>query len=105
MAERFSHKAILAPLAKSRDHLDGLHANTQVPKIIGFQRVWEVTGKPEYRDASEFFWKTVALTRSFATGGHGDNEHFFPVADFAEHVLSPKGSAGGLCRLLRADAV
>ncbi|MEG3172374.1 glycoside hydrolase family 127 protein [Sphingomonas sp. ZB1N12] len=92
MAERFSHKAILAPLAKSRDHLDGLHANTQVPKIIGFQRVWEVTGKPEYRDASEFFWKTVALTRSFATGGHGDNEHFFPVADFAEHVLSPKGS-------------
>ncbi|KQN02171.1 MULTISPECIES: glycoside hydrolase family 127 protein [Sphingomonas] len=92
MAERFSHKAILAPLAKSRDHLDGLHANTQVPKIVGFQRVWEVTGKPEYREASEFFWKTVALTRSFATGGHGDNEHFFPVADFAEHVLSAKGS-------------
>ncbi len=92
MAERFSHRAILAPLAKSRDHLDGLHANTQVPKIIGFQRVWEVTGKPEYRDASEFFWRTVALTRSFATGGHGDNEHFFPIADFAEHVLSAKGS-------------
>ena len=92
MAERFSHKAILAPLALGRDHLDGLHANTQVPKIVGFQRVWEVTGKPEYRDAAAFFWKTVALTRSFATGGHGDNEHFFPVADFAEHVLSAKGS-------------
>ena len=92
MAERFSHKAILAPLARRRDHLDGLHANTQVPKIIGFQRVWEVTGKPEYHEASIFFWRTVALTRSFATGGHGDNEHFFPVADFADHVFSAKGS-------------
>lgn len=92
MAERFSHKAIMAPLAKNRDHLDGLHANTQVPKIVGFQRVWETTGKPEYRDASQFFWKTVALTRSFATGGHGDNEHFFAMADFADHVFSAKGS-------------
>jgi len=92
MAERFSHKAILAPLARSRDHLDGLHANTQVPKIIGFQRVWEITGKADYRDAAAFFWKTVALTRSFATGGHGDNEHFFPVAEFASHVFSAKGS-------------
>ncbi|MEG3159574.1 glycoside hydrolase family 127 protein [Sphingomonas sp. LB2R24] len=92
MAERFSHKAILTPLSQHRDHLDGLHANTQVPKVIGFHRVWEITGKPEYRDAAAFFWKTVALTRSFATGGHGDNEHFFPVADFAKHVFSAKGS-------------
>lgn len=92
MAERFSHKAILAPLAQNRDHLDGLHANTQVPKIIGFQRVWEITGDAKYRTASEFFWSTVALTRSFATGGHGDNEHFFPVADFGKHVFSAKGS-------------
>ncbi len=91
-AERFAQKAIMAPLAKGRDTLDGMHANTQLPKIIGYQRVWEVTGKPEYRTASAFFWRTVALTRSFATGGHGDNEHFFPMADFAEHVFSAKGS-------------
>ncbi len=92
LAERFSQKATLAPLARGRDTLDGLHANTQLPKIIGYQRVWEVTGKPEYRDASVFFWKTVALTRAFATGGHGDNEHFFPMANFADHVFSAKGS-------------
>lgn len=92
MAERFSQKAIMAPLARGRDNLDGLHANTQLPKIVGFQRVWEVTGDDRYRDASVFFWKTVALTRSFATGGHGDNEHFFPMANFADHVFSAKGS-------------
>jgi hypothetical protein len=92
VAERFSHKAILEPLAKGRDHLDGLHANTQVPKAVGFNRVYEANGDPKYRDAAAFFWKTVARTRSFATGGHGDGEHFFPMADFARHVFSAKGS-------------
>ncbi len=91
-AERFAQKAILTPLAKERDYLDGLHANTQIPKIIGYQRLWEVTGKDEYRTAADFFWRTVAQTRSFATGGHGDNEHFFAAADFADHVFSAKGS-------------
>ena len=92
LAQRFSHKAILEPLAKGRDHLDGLHANTQVPKAVGFQRVYEATGDAKYRDAAAFFWRTVALTRSFATGGHGDGEHFFPMADFASHVFSAKAS-------------
>ncbi|WP_428835692.1 beta-L-arabinofuranosidase domain-containing protein [Sphingomonas rustica] len=92
LAKRFSHQAILQPLARGRDHLDGMHANTQVPKIVGFQRVYEATGDAAYRDAAAFFWRTVAHTRSFATGGHGDNEHFFAMADFGDHVFSPKGS-------------
>ncbi|MGR6329439.1 beta-L-arabinofuranosidase domain-containing protein [Sphingomonas sp. XXL09] len=92
VAERFSHKAILTPLAQERDHLDGLHANTQIPKIVGFQRIAEVTGDARYHNAACFFWRTVVLTRSFAPGGHGDNEHFFPVADFGAHVFSAKGS-------------
>jgi uncharacterized protein len=92
LARRFSHQAILKPLARGRDHLDGLHANTQVPKIVGFQRVYEATGEAPYRDAAAFFWRTVARTRSFATGGHGDNEHFFAMADFGDHVFSAKGS-------------
>jgi uncharacterized protein len=92
LSQRFSHKAILDPLAKRRDHLDGLHANTQVPKIVGFHRVYEATGDAKYRDAASFFFDTVAQTRSFATGGHGDNEHFFPMADFEAHVFSAKGS-------------
>lgn len=92
VAQRFSHKAIMEPLAEGRDYLDGLHANTQVPKIVGFRRVHDATGDTKYRDAAAFFWKTVARTRSFATGGHGDNEHFFAMADFSKHVFSAKGS-------------
>lgn len=92
LSQRFSHKAVMEPLVKGRDLLDGMHANTQVPKIVGFQRVYEVTGDESYAQAASFFFRTVAHTRSFATGGHGDNEHFFAMADFDKHVFSAKGS-------------
>ena len=90
LAERFCHRAILIPLAEGCDTLNGLHSNTQIPKIVGFERLYELTGKPQYRAAAEFFWRTVTGTRSFATGGNGDNEHFFPITDFARHLPSAK---------------
>jgi DUF1680 family protein len=89
-ARRFSHEALLAPLAESRDTLDSLHANTQIPKVVGFQRLFELTGEDRYAAASTFFWRTVVDRRSFVTGGHGDNEHFFPPAEFASHLPSAK---------------
>ena len=90
LARRFSHEALLAPLSESRDVLDGLHANTQIPKVVGFQRIFELTGENRYGNAARFFWETVVGRRSFVTGGHGDNEHFFPPAEFASHLKSAK---------------
>jgi uncharacterized protein len=90
LARRFCHEAVLAPLAEGRDALDGLHANTQIPKAIGFQRLFESTGEPRYGRAARFFWKTVTANRSFVTGGHGDNERFFPPADVIKHLPSAK---------------
>jgi DUF1680 family protein len=90
LAERFCHQAVLRPLAGGRDTLNSLHSNTQIPKIVGFERLYQLTGKPEYHAAAEFFWKTVTTTRSFVTGGNGDNEHFFPINEFARHLSSAK---------------
>jgi DUF1680 family protein len=90
LSERFAHRAILTPLAAGRDTLDGLHSNTQIPKAIGFARLHELTGQPQYADASRFFWRTVVERRSFATGGNGDVEHFFQAAEFAQHLQSAK---------------
>jgi DUF1680 family protein len=90
LAFRFSHRAILDPLAAGVDKLDGLHSNTQIPKVVGFSRIHDVTGAPEYGRAAEFFWSTVTGKRSFATGGHGDGEHFFPPDKFPEHLSSGK---------------
>lgn len=90
LAERFCDQEVLTPLSQGRDTLNGLHSNTQIPKIIGFERLYQITGKPEYQAAAEFFWKTVTGTRSFVTGGNGDNEHFFPINEFAHHLSSAK---------------
>ena len=94
LAIRFCHRALLDPLAGARDNLDGLHANTQIPKVIGFSRISEtlpdLNRRMEYDRAAKFFWRSVVVQRSFATGGHGDVEHFFPVTDFEKHLGSAK---------------
>jgi DUF1680 family protein len=90
LAERFCHQTILNPLSEGRDALNGLHSNTQIPKIVGFERLYQLKGSPQYGKASEYFWNTVTGTRSFATGGNGDNEHFFPITDFSRHLASAK---------------
>ena len=90
LARRFCHEAVLAPLADGRDVLDGLHANTQVPKVVGFQRICELTGDERYCRAARFFWRTVVERRTYVTGGHGDGEHFFPPAEFARRLGSAK---------------
>jgi uncharacterized protein len=86
LARAFEHHRVFDPLARREDRLDGLHANTQIPKLIGVAREYEVTGEGRYRDIAEFFWQRVALRRSYVIGGHSDHEHFFPVTDFAKHL-------------------
>jgi uncharacterized protein len=86
LARTFDHDEILAPLARREDALDGLHANTQIPKIIGAAREYELTGEVRSRDIARFFWERVALHRSYANGGHSDDEAFFDVNGFSEHL-------------------
>jgi len=90
LARRFSHRKLLVPLSRGEDPLDGLHANTQIPKVIGFSRIRQLGGPRQYGDAAAFFWSSVVRTRTFATGGHGDGEHFFPRNEFAKHLGSAK---------------
>ncbi|WP_081473700.1 glycoside hydrolase family 127 protein [Paenibacillus terrae] len=76
LAERFYHGEVLNDLADSRDTLAGRHANTQIPKIIGAARQYEMTGKPQYADLSRFFWERVVHKHSYVIGGNSYNEHF-----------------------------
>ena len=91
VSKRFYHRAILDPLAAGKDELTGRHANTQIPKIIGEARTYEVTGDENGRKIAEFFWNTVVHTRSWANGGNSDYEHFFPTGTGRGH-LSPAAS-------------
>lgn len=53
-----------------------MHANTQVPKAVGFQRIAELGGDKSFGDAALFFWETVVGNRTLAFGGNSRREHF-----------------------------
>jgi len=86
LARLFDHRAVFDPLARGEDALDGLHANTQIPKAIGAERDCELTGEARYCRVAETFFTKVALARSYAIGGHSEDEHFFPVRRFSRHL-------------------
>ena len=75
-ARRFSHRMLLVPLENGKDCLDNMHANTQIPKVIGYQRIAELAHDVQYHNASEYFWEFVTRQRSLALGGNSRREHF-----------------------------
>ena len=81
-ARGFHHDAVLAPMFRGEDRLNGLHGNTQIPKVVGLAREHELTGDSRYRTAAETFWNHVVNHRSYVNGGHGESEHFFPAEQF-----------------------
>lgn len=93
LAQRFNHRQILDPLLRNEDRLTGMHANTQIPKVIGFQRIAQLSGQSSLNRAADFFWETVVTRRSLAFGGNSVSEHFNPVDDFQgllEHRQGPE---------------
>ncbi|ADB37472.1 glycoside hydrolase family 127 protein [Spirosoma linguale] len=90
-AQRISHRAILDPLIDKQDKLTGLHANTQIPKVIGFEKIATLTGKSDWSDAAQYFWQNVSQTRSVAFGGNSVREHFNPTTDFSQLLRSNQG--------------
>lgn len=106
MAERFIDKSVIVPAIKQNDNLKGLHANAQMPKFIGIARLYELTGKSEYRTAAEFYFNKVYKTRSYSIGGVSVGEHFtspydekltrdtcetcdaYNMLELAEHIFS-----------------
>ncbi|MCX2583335.1 glycoside hydrolase family 127 protein [Pedobacter sp. MR22-3] len=92
-AMRFSHQMLLKPMSNDQDNLNNKHANTQVPKAIGFQRIGELNHNSAYEESGHFFWETVTGKRSLAFGGNSRRE-FFPSAaasaDFVNDVEGPE---------------
>ncbi|MFP4192583.1 MAG: beta-L-arabinofuranosidase domain-containing protein [Candidatus Hydrogenedentota bacterium] len=86
LAEKFHHEAVLDPLADRQDELAGLHANTQIPKINGAARLYELTGREEYHTIAEFFWERVVHHHSYVNGGHSSYEMFGPPGELAQRL-------------------
>jgi len=91
LAKRFSDQSILSPLLKNTDALNGLHANTQIPKVIGFEEIALLDKDTSWANAAAFFWKTVVKNRTVAIGGNSVREHFHPASDFSSMTESREG--------------
>lgn len=100
-ARRFEQRAILDPLLAGRDELPGKHANTQIPKIIGAARNYEVTQQAEGRTVAENFWQRVVRDHSWVIGGNSDAEFFFSPITAAEHLTAATAETCNTYNMLR----
>lgn len=91
LAHQFSDQRILQPLMEGKDELTGKHANTQIPKIIGYKRIADLEGLQEWDRAAKFFWDVVIGQRSVSIGGNSMREHFNPTNDFSGLLASEQG--------------
>ena len=92
-AKKYTHKAMLNGMQTLNPaFLDGKHANTQVPKFIGMERIGELDGAAaNYITAAENFWKDVATKRTVCIGGNSVNEHFLAAANGNRYIDQPDG--------------
>ncbi|MFC5683871.1 glycoside hydrolase family 127 protein [Flavobacterium sp. MAHUQ-51] len=90
-AEKLSHHKLLDPLLEQQDKLTGLHANTQIPKVIGFEKIAALNDNKAWKNASDYFWHNVTEKRSVAFGGNSYREHFNPIDDFKKVLESNQG--------------
>ena len=99
-AKRYTHKTMLNGMQTlNTTFLDNKHANTQVPKYIGMERIGEMetvqpsTSSSQFIKAAENFWKDVAQNRTVCIGGNSVAEHFLTVANsnrYIDHLDGPE---------------
>ena len=92
-AKKYTHKAMLNGMQTlNTTFLDGKHANTQVPKFIGMERIGEMNATAtNYITAAENFWQDVATNRTVCIGGNSVNEHFLTAANSNRYIDQPDG--------------
>ncbi len=86
LARKFYHRRVLDFLAKREDRLAGLHANTQIPKVIGVALLHEITGEEHFRTIASFFWDTVVQHHTYVNGGNSAGEYFGPPGQLSRRL-------------------
>ncbi|HYF68292.1 MAG TPA: beta-L-arabinofuranosidase domain-containing protein [Ohtaekwangia sp.] len=75
LSYKFHDRVVLDSLANGIDILPGRHSNTQIPKVIGTVRRFQVTGSEKDYEIGKFFWNTVVKNHSYAPGGNSNYEY------------------------------
>jgi DUF1680 family protein len=91
LSRKFETDVILDPLKRHQDNLSGIHANTNIPRLIGSADRFGYAGRAEDVTAASFFWDQVVQHHTFATGGNSIGESF-PQTDQLGASMSSRGN-------------
>ncbi|WZO54602.1 glycoside hydrolase family 127 protein [Microbacterium sp. LWH7-1.2] len=110
-AEYFDEVTLFQQLAAGQDVLDGKHANTTIPKLIGALTRYTVftdnphlyatltdaekSGLEMYRAAAANFWQIVVDDHTYANGGNSQSEHFHGANELYEHATNGRTTGYG----------
>ena len=100
LAKRFNDDKLFDPLAAGVDSLAGWHVNTNIPKIIGAAREYEVDGDKRMEKIARYFFNEVTTKRIFINGEMGDYEHFQKLGTLPEHLHRTSGETGNVYNML-----
>ena len=93
-AQRYTHKMMVDNMQTvNTTFLDNKHANTQVPKYLGYERLAQQNqaNGTKYHTAAENFWTDVVDNRTVALGGNSVNEHFVQRSNCHHHITMTDG--------------
>ena len=103
LSYKFYHKKIMDPLSNQQDKLGGVHANTQLPKVIGAARQYELTGNNRESAIAEFFFNTVLKNHTYANGGNSNYESFNPAGKFKNALGTNTSETCNTYNMLKLD--
>ena len=75
-AHYFDHDKLFNPCLAGKDSLNGLHANTNIPEIIGALKIYETSGDTNSYTIAKNFFTIVTGAHTYINGGNSDSEYF-----------------------------
>ena len=105
MASAFYDKAFMDNLVAQKDSLAGLHANTQIPKVIGWVKYYMATRNEDDYKAVTFFWNRVVNHHSYVTGGNGNHEYFGPPDKLSNRLSDETTETCNVYNMLKLSAL
>lgn len=87
LVERYYRQRLFDKLLLNEDCLTDKHANTTIPEILGVARLWEVTGKEDYKKiAMNYYHQAVTERGYFCTGGQTNGESWTPKNEIGSRL-------------------
>jgi DUF1680 family protein len=75
LSQKFHDKFVLGQLAGNIDPMPGKHSNTNIPKVIGSARRFELTASAEDSTIASFFWESMVHNHTYVIGGNSNYEY------------------------------